>query len=45
VRLSTKLRFVTKVSTPSAASRSLAQRKKRAYMSYSLVFCAVLSWM
>ena len=32
-------------SWPSAASRSHDQRKKRAYMSYSFVFCAVLSAM
>ena len=40
-----KLRLVTKASTPFSSSRSAAQRKKRAYMSYSLVFCAVLAAM
>ena len=45
VRLSMKLRLVTKANPPSACSRSLAQRKKGAYRSWSLAFCAVLSAM
>ena len=35
-------RFVMKASTPFAFSRSEAQRMKRLYISYCLVFCAVL---
>ncbi len=45
VRLSMKLRLVTNARMPFSSSRSAAQRKKRAYMSYTLVFCAVLSAM
>ena len=39
------LRLLINTSTPFSASRTLAQRKNRAYMSYNLVFCAVLSAM